>query len=169
MILTKEELSFLQLIVHENKIESKFALENITEKLYSLLSQLCHFILNETIPLTSREFNKLKAGKNIIRKLGSDECVSALSLSKNLAIVKEIAKIGIKKYEVCSKSSSGSKRRMGENQSETSERYSISSYSDEESERSESGSESGESEEEEEEEEEEESEMGSSFNESEDE
>ena len=116
MLLTESELYFLHLILHnESDIQNKFILKKITSKQYKLLKQIACFILDETITLSTYEFTSLKQFKNIIRKLGTGKRISGNILSKYLKLIKVLAEITINKYEICTKGSSNTCRRMGKN------------------------------------------------------
>ena len=60
--------------------------------------------MEEIIPLNIQEFKILIQYKNFIRKLGRDT-VSKTLLAKNLSAITELAKIVLKDYEECKKTS----------------------------------------------------------------
>ena len=96
---------FLQLLVYGNNHKQNLvALKQINEEQYKCSKNIANDILEEIIPLNSQEFKILIHYKNFIRKLGRDT-VSKTLLAKNLSVIIELAKIVLKDYEECKKTS----------------------------------------------------------------
>ena len=115
MLLTVCELYFLHLILNnQSEKQNKGLLKTITGKQYNLLRKIACCILDETIVLSTSELRKLQRYKNIIRKLAAKKA-SGNNLSNNLILIKQLAQIAIKEYEICTKSYSPTIRRVGKN------------------------------------------------------
>ena len=78
------------------------------------MKNIANDVLDEIIPLNSQQYKILVQYKNFIRKLGREK-VSKTLLSKNLQVIKELAKLVINGNETCEKTNVSSSRKMGKN------------------------------------------------------
>ena len=115
MLFEASEISFLHLIVNDESLETRVPLiYHITSEQYDILSKVASYILDETIPLNSSQFKRLKSSKNIIRGIYNAR-LSNVQLSSRINLLKVLAQLAIQEYEICSESSIGSSRRMEPN------------------------------------------------------
>ena len=115
---------FFKFLVHNNDIkQNKSVIKTINITQYSLLEDWANDILDEIIPLNTRQFNELAQSKDFIRKLGRTYVRPNL-LAENIDVVKAIANIALNVNEVCNKTSPSPNRRMGKSKETfTSKKY----------------------------------------------
>ena len=99
-----EKHFFLFLLNNSNVKQNNALLRNITHLQYSLLQTFANDILDECLPLNSRQFKKLVQYKDFIRKLGRSK-VSSTVLIKNIQAITSIINIVFNENEVCNKTS----------------------------------------------------------------
>ena len=118
-----EKYFFLFLLENSNVKQNNIFIRNMTSSQYSILQSLANDILEEDLPLNTRQFKKLVQYKDFIRKLGRSR-VSSTVLIKNIEAIKSIIDIAFNQNEVCNKISTSSYIRMGESETTfTSEEY----------------------------------------------
>lgn len=118
-----EKYFFLFLLENSNVKQNNVFIRNMTSSQYSILQSLANDILEEDLPLNTRQFKKLVQYKDFIRKLGRSR-VSSTVLIKNIEAIKSIIDIAFNQNEVCNKVSASSHNRMGESETtSTSEEY----------------------------------------------
>ena len=106
---------FLQLLVYnDNKKQNLAIVKEIDNNQYTILKDIANDVLDEIIPLNSQQYKILVQYKTFIRKLGREK-VSKSLLTKNLQVIKELAKLIINGNETCEKTNASSCRRMGKN------------------------------------------------------
>ena len=81
-------------------------------------------MLDEIIPLNSQQYKILVQYKTFIRKLGREK-VSKSLLTKDLQVIKELAKLIINGNETCEKTNVSSCKRMGEKKTTSTKKSSI--------------------------------------------
>lgn len=114
----KEQYFFYLLTNNTNKKQITSLLKCINNTQYEILKDICCKILDETIPLTTNQFKRLSIYKNFLRRLGNKR-VSRSLLTKNYLAVIELSKRVIDHYEIYSKTSTNSSRKMGKYKRQT--------------------------------------------------
>ena len=118
-----EKYFFLFLLENSNVKQNNVFIRHMTSSQYSILQSLANDILEEDLPLNTRQFKKLVQYKDFIRKLGQSRVRSTV-LIKNIEAIKSIIDIAFNQNEVCNKVSASSHNRMGESETtSTSEEY----------------------------------------------
>ena len=118
-----EKYFFLFLLENSNVKQNNVLIRNMTSSQYSILQSLANDILEEDLPLNTRQFKKLVQYKDFIHKLGQSR-VSSTVLIKNIEAIKSIIDIAFNENEVCKKVSPSSHNRMGKSEtSSTSKEY----------------------------------------------
>ena len=119
----KEEHFFWFLLHNSNLKQNDIVVKSMTEAQYVLLRCWTNDILDEIIPLNTRQFNELVQFKDFIRKLGRTR-VSATALVKNINVIKLISEIALNVNEVRKKTCASTHRRMGKSKETfTKQRY----------------------------------------------
>lgn len=121
--LQSEKYFFLFLLNNANVKQNTAIIKSITNSQYSLLQSFANDILDETLPLNTRQFKQLLQYKDFIRKLGRTK-VSSTVLVKNIDAIKAITAIVFNEHEVCNKTSTYTHSRVGKSKETfTSEEY----------------------------------------------
>lgn len=125
MSLFNNELAFVHLLANlSNQQQIQTMLKHITASQYSLMRTGARFILDQTVPLRSKEYQYLEPEKNFVRKLAThtDQIASKTLISK-VQVLSLLAKKLLEHYEAGSKSGTHSKNDLGrvevQNQSAT--------------------------------------------------
>ena len=102
-----EKYYFLFLLENSNIKQNNVLIRSMTSSQYSVLQTLANDILEEDLPLNTRQFKKLVQYKDFIRKLGRSRVSSAV-LIKNIEAIKSIVDIAFNENKVCNKASTSS-------------------------------------------------------------
>ena len=128
---------FLQLLAKgTNRKQNTSILKFIDKQQYNIIKEIACNILNEVIPLNTKQFNSLHRHKTFIRNLSKGKA-SKTQLVKNYLVVSQIIQIALD-HELHAKVSSGSSRRVGKSKRQKLQGYKTSSDSESSTESTES-------------------------------
>lgn len=118
MSLFRKELSYLYVLAESLSVEQiKKFIQFTTPSQYNLLRTGARLILDETVPLTKSEFDKLEPQQNFIRNLAAENNqLTPRKLANHVSALVLIASKVVKYYEACSESGSHSSVGLGSNQ-----------------------------------------------------
>ena len=113
----QRENYFLQFLAYgKDKKQKYYIIKHINKFQYNLLRKIAVNILTGEIPLNKTKLQQLKKFKLVIRQL-SEGKLKLCKLTNNYSIIVYMVKISLQYYEVCSKISTSSNRRVGKSES----------------------------------------------------
>lgn len=109
----KKNIDFFKLLAkNKNKNQNLLLLKHLNRTQYNILKRIAKDILQEVIPITKKEFNKLSPHAKFIRKLANNSD-KVKNFKSYTYVIQEMIKIALKEHEVYADISFGSNRRMG--------------------------------------------------------
>ena len=115
----KRHRYLLDFLIYGNKKEKVAFLKIINKMQHKMLSKMFCDILDGKILMTDQQFKSLQKHKSFIRKVARGKATSTI-LARNHKILADIIKIILNHYEICTKISSGSYRRVGQSKTKRS-------------------------------------------------
>ena len=114
MDLIPRDLAFYNDVVENTEMQLTKKLKDLSPGQYSLLQKLAVSVLDDTIPMTSRDLHLLEHYVQFVRRLAQTRKMKSDTLIRNMGALTVMAQMALRHHEARAESSFTSQRRLGQ-------------------------------------------------------